>query len=89
MPAPVIEPTPFVSPREVRFVDPLDAHDASYFAASARMASLLLMSSCGKSGSCSSFVLMLGRCCDKSGGVGASCGATTQGATFDLGSLPP
>jgi hypothetical protein len=38
MPAPVVEPRP--SPlREVRFGAPDDAHEASYFAASARICS--------------------------------------------------
>lgn len=39
MPVPVVEPMP-LEPRELRFVVPLFAQEASYFAASARMASL-------------------------------------------------
>lgn len=38
MPAPVVDPMPPV-PSELRFVDPEDAHEASYFAASERIAS--------------------------------------------------
>ena len=38
MPAPVVDPSPVV-PRELRFVVPLLAQDASYFAASAKIES--------------------------------------------------
>ena len=39
MPEPSVEPMPF-DVAESRFVEPLDAQDASYFAASDRIASL-------------------------------------------------
>lgn len=44
MPAPSVDPRPPEGPAEFRFVVPLDAQEASYFAASARMASLREMS---------------------------------------------
>lgn len=48
MPAPSVEPSPRAgppfAPAELRFVVPLEAQDASYFAASARMASFRSMS---------------------------------------------
>jgi len=37
-----------VPPSELRFEAPLDAHDASYFAASARIASFLCISTIGQ-----------------------------------------
>lgn len=43
MPAPSVEPMPF-DPSELRFGAALDAQEASYLAASARIASLSLMS---------------------------------------------
>lgn len=48
MPAPSVEPSPRAGPpfdpAELRLSVPLEAQDASYFAASARMASLAVMS---------------------------------------------
>src|SRR5579875_641837 len=40
-----VEPTP-LPPRELRLTEPDDAHEASYFAASARISSLSRTSSC-------------------------------------------
>lgn len=42
MPEPVFDPSPLPS-LESRFVEPDDAHDASYFAASLRIASFSLI----------------------------------------------
>ncbi len=42
MPFPVLEPTPGL-PRELRFVPPDEAQEASYLAASARMASFSMV----------------------------------------------
>src|ERR1700744_5049619 len=49
MPIPSVEPTP-LPPRELRLSAPLDAQDASYFAASARIDSLSLSSMNGSPG---------------------------------------
>ena len=39
MPMPSVEPMPFFSPTDERLAVPDEAHDASYFAASARISS--------------------------------------------------
>ena len=46
MPMPSVLPTPVVSPREDRLTVPLEAQEASYFAASARISSFFRRSMC-------------------------------------------